>query len=711
MHSTPSVESQVTQHKQSEAPAEQQAIAQPILPTPVATQDATLQNIARLDQATEAPSTTTVEDSTGATTLEPTPAPTNTEIPRQQPQNDIETPRLSSPRTKSPRPADNDLESGRSSKRRRIERTTETQQAQQSSGYTITEPTPAVQGVPVFQQIEEPDISAPIEPTAEQLTDTAPQVAGIAPMSTARVQTEATSGVNEEASASQIPANDTQTITQVQPRRSRRVLPWVAVNQPRDEDENTGTPHATARPTKARGKRTATTTVHTENEEQGERGEDEATSGPNLRRGRGRGKRRAAVDTEEGNMGDERTIPSTKKVRKTRKDKGTRRKKSDAMDEDGEGEAAGTEKTRPRRRRPAKKQGTKTGEVAEEEEREGDGEVEQNQPRHRKRHQREATPSDAENEKIDTAATFMDNLASRNIRTGKLSDREKKMREINWAEVKQRRREEEAVGVATKGNQAEVDEALNRAGEARAEAENQQQSGPQFQEIDGQIMLVQGNNVIDREADADREIELMEQVEEDDLTMRITSRSFMRDNKRFPQEFLLPGQGKRWSQEGTERFYDALQMFGTDFMMISTLFPGTTRRSIKTKFNREERENPSRIKAALNAQRNSDWNDYLHQTGIPDDAFADPRAIERELEEERERFQVEIEAAKLAAEEEKRQRKLAGMDEPEEENQEGSAKENSRKKGRKKKDRQLGKAATIEPEEGLEIIGDIEDDD
>ena len=59
-------------------------------------------------------------------------------------------------------------------------------------------------------------------------------------------------------------------------------------------------------------------------------------------------------------------------------------------------------------------------------------------------------------------------------------------------------------------------------------------------------------------------------TEEDDLTTRITSRSFMKNNKRFPNEFVLPGQGKRWNAESNEMFYQGLRSFGTDFQMMNS---------------------------------------------------------------------------------------------------------------------------------------------
>lgn len=43
----------------------------------------------------------------------------------------------------------------------------------------------------------------------------------------------------------------------------------------------------------------------------------------------------------------------------------------------------------------------------------------------------------------------------------------------------------------------------------------------------------------------------------------------------------------------------ALAQFGTDFQMMCYLLPGRTRAQIRTKFNREERINPEKIKDYL----------------------------------------------------------------------------------------------------------------
>lgn len=56
---------------------------------------------------------------------------------------------------------------------------------------------------------------------------------------------------------------------------------------------------------------------------------------------------------------------------------------------------------------------------------------------------------------------------------------------------------------------------------------------------------------------------------------------------------------EKWTAEETEAFYSALSRYGTDFSLIERIMPHRTRRQIKLKFKREEREQPARITAAL----------------------------------------------------------------------------------------------------------------
>ncbi|KAK4433161.1 Transcription factor TFIIIB component B'' [Sesamum alatum] len=55
----------------------------------------------------------------------------------------------------------------------------------------------------------------------------------------------------------------------------------------------------------------------------------------------------------------------------------------------------------------------------------------------------------------------------------------------------------------------------------------------------------------------------------------------------------------RWSKQDTELFYEAVRQFGTDLSMIQQLFPDRTRRQVKLKYKKEERQHPLRLREAL----------------------------------------------------------------------------------------------------------------
>jgi transcription factor TFIIIB component B'' len=214
--------------------------------------------------------------------------------------------------------------------------------------------------------------------------------------------------------------------------------------------------------------------------------------------------------------------------------------------------------------------------------------------------------------------------------------------------------------------------------------------------------------MVNREAEADLQIGNYETIEEQDLTARITSRSFLKNNKRFPNDFILPGQGKRWSRDDTDLFYQGLQNFGTDFQMISHMFPGATRRSIKLKFTREERDDPQRVRDALLGKSTivEGWDNFMQVSQMEAQQFADADEIKRQMAEEEAEMREKIAAAHAETAERNRQQGLAGVldanesSDPNKENGKG-------KKKRKGKEKQV----TFQEEAGVEIVGTVGDDD
>ncbi|KAH9808913.1 hypothetical protein DFH28DRAFT_992858 [Melampsora americana] len=73
----------------------------------------------------------------------------------------------------------------------------------------------------------------------------------------------------------------------------------------------------------------------------------------------------------------------------------------------------------------------------------------------------------------------------------------------------------------------------------------------------------------------------MEIVEEHDSTRLVNSLTWSKKIR-----------GERWSAEETALFFDAVRMFGSDFEMITQLFPGRNRKQIRLKWRKEEKKAP-----------------------------------------------------------------------------------------------------------------------
>lgn len=63
-----------------------------------------------------------------------------------------------------------------------------------------------------------------------------------------------------------------------------------------------------------------------------------------------------------------------------------------------------------------------------------------------------------------------------------------------------------------------------------------------------------------------------------------------------------------WMPYETDKFYDALRLFGSDFSLMKTRFANRDRKSLKAKFHKEEKADQEAITWAL-----------LHDLGVPDD--------------------------------------------------------------------------------------------
>lgn len=303
------------------------------------------------------------------------------------------------------------------------------------------------------------------------------------------------------------------------------------------------------------------------------------------------------------------------------------------------------------------------------------------------RKKRAATPDGADTMIISTSEVKMADLC-RDGRTGRKSEREKELVEYERAEFvrKKQRQLQEIMGQAEpegQGSPAESADARLERFERERQEESVVQNVPNTIIVDGQIRIDEDSLQIDRHAAAaiERAAEQLEAIDESDLTRKVNSGSWMKRDRSGGWNALL-----------TERFYDGLRMFGTDFEMISKMFPGRTRHKIKLKFVKEEKINYERIRATLLGQPIPvDLPEFEKMAGTE---FDDPQELERDIAEDRKRLEEETAAEKQALDDAIREREeaiaaerataIAGED--------SSSKENRGRKGKKKQKGEKRKA-------------------
>ena len=251
----------------------------------------------------------------------------------------------------------------------------------------------------------------------------------------------------------------------------------------------------------------------------------------------------------------------------------------------------------------------------------------------RRKRKRKLGSEEAENHEIVPAEVKMADLV-KDKGLGKSSRREAEMQKIDWADVKRKRREAE--------EEAQREDQKQK--EARKNGRPLPPPGPHVAErlvlVNGQIVIDESSRVIDRNAETARDADQAEgAIDEDSLTKRVNQATIGRK----------PGKVRTysiWDDEETEQFYQGLRMFGTDFMMISKMFPGTSRTVIKKKYNKEEKLHPTKIFTALNSKQPVDLQIF---SKITDTVYEDPQDFYKELEEAQVR--IEAEDAKMRAEE------------------------------------------------------------
>ncbi|XP_024538779.1 transcription factor TFIIIB component B'' homolog isoform X1 [Selaginella moellendorffii] len=152
---------------------------------------------------------------------------------------------------------------------------------------------------------------------------------------------------------------------------------------------------------------------------------------------------------------------------------------------------------------------------------------------------------------------------------------------IKLAEAKERKKQkEEAAKKLEQRASAGATEQRDR------EKEQAVPLAPQVEVVDGKIVINQQSLEVDARAFNQDDVGSYRRI--DETTTKLNYHSYM---DKIPRD--------RWKPEETDMFYKSVQQFGTDFAVIKCLFPGKTRKQIKAKYKKEEKENPRRMSQTI----------------------------------------------------------------------------------------------------------------
>ncbi|CAI7582676.1 unnamed protein product [Penicillium palitans] len=241
----------------------------------------------------------------------------------------------------------------------------------------------------------------------------------------------------------------------------------------------------------------------------------------------------------------------------------------------------------------------------------------------RTRKKREPTPEGAETVEILPNVVKMSELC-KDLRTGKKSKRETELRKIDQAEEERKKQG----GTPGPGTGTPVKQTEPELENSEKPVDWKPQSGPIMRIVNGEIVLDNTSLQVDRHADAARAAGDLEDVVESSFTRKINQASY---GKRTKTE--------TWDEEMTDLFYRGLRIFGTDFMVISKMFPGRSRRQIKLKFNNEERRDPQRIKETLMGP--TEAMDIATYSEMTNTVYDDPKIVQQELDDEKKRIETQ----------------------------------------------------------------------
>ncbi|XP_066151507.1 transcription factor TFIIIB component B'' homolog [Euwallacea fornicatus] len=119
-----------------------------------------------------------------------------------------------------------------------------------------------------------------------------------------------------------------------------------------------------------------------------------------------------------------------------------------------------------------------------------------------------------------------------------------------------------------------------------------------------------------------------------------------------------------WSQKETVRFYKALNLIGTDFSLMSQLFPKRNRQELKNKFKKEDKSNRQLVDKVLKQPCSYNFDDLKREleVDLEEEAFLEKLKEEEKLESRKRKLEVKKQKREGTEEQlKKKKRKKPGL--------------------------------------------------
>lgn len=120
-----------------------------------------------------------------------------------------------------------------------------------------------------------------------------------------------------------------------------------------------------------------------------------------------------------------------------------------------------------------------------------------------------------------------------------------------------------------------------------------------IKQIKSKIVIKNGRMIMEKP-----DVGLISKKYNEEHNKHISETIFVDDEKITSLSFLKKEKTKKWSEEETNNFYKALELFGLDFSFLSIVLSPRRREEIKRKYLKERRKNPGEIERAIYSRKN-----------------------------------------------------------------------------------------------------------